>query len=114
MQQANQKCYPLESDITLTKCVTEVKLQSLLNHTADCTLFMQSEVIKNLTFENIINFSLICKWGCNRTSVQSTFKQKFSDDDDGSKSDAYIFFTSFMPQSSGKIRNHHLLDFVLP
>lgn len=40
--------------------------------------------------------NLICKWGCDGSSDQSLYKQKFSDDD-GSKSDANIFFTLIVP-----------------
>ena len=39
---------------------------------------------------------MFCKWGCDGTSGQSTFKQKFHDDD-GTKTDANMFVTSLVP-----------------
>lgn len=49
------------------------------------------DVIKSLSSEKVRNLNLICKWGCDGTSGQNTYKQKFTNDD-GSKSDANIFF----------------------
>lgn len=38
---------------------------------------------------------LLCKWGCDGTSGQSTFKQKFSNDN-GKVTDSSIFYTSLV------------------
>jgi len=89
------KCYPIKSDITVTECSAEVKLQALLNHTTERILLTQMDVIKSLSSEKVRNFNLICKWGCDGTSGQSRYKQKFTND--GSKSDDNIFFTSIVP-----------------
>jgi len=94
--EAKRKCYPPKSSITITECSAEVKLQFLLDHTAERILLTQMEVIKSLASENVRNLNLICKWGCDGSSGQSMYKQKFSDDD-GSKSDSNIFFTSLVP-----------------
>lgn len=97
--QAKLQCYPPKSDITVTECSAEVKLQSLLDHTIQRILLLQDEVIKSLCKErkeSVRNLNLICKWGCDGTSGQNAYKQRFSDDD-GSKSDANIFFTSLVP-----------------
>lgn len=94
--QAKLRCYPRKSDITVTECSAEVKLQSLLNHTIQRILLLQEAVIDSLSKESVRNLSLICKWGCDGTSGESTYKQRFTDDD-GSKSDAHIFFTSLVP-----------------
>ena len=40
---------------------------------------------------------MICKWGCDDTSGQSRYKQKFIDDYVGKFGDANIFFTSLVP-----------------
>lgn len=96
MLKAKCKCYPDKSSITVTECSAEVKLQALLDHTIQRILFNQMDVIKSLNSENLYNLNLICKWGCDGSSSQSIYKQKFSDDD-GSKSDANIFFTSLVP-----------------
>jgi hypothetical protein len=57
---------------------------------------LQSDVIKTLCEKEIVNFHLICKWGCDGTSGQSTYKQTFND---GSRatSDPNIFFISLVP-----------------
>lgn len=94
--EAKRKCYPLKSNISVTECSAVVKLQALLDHTANRILLTQMDVIKSLASENVRNLNLICKWGCDGTSGQNMYKQKFSDDD-GSKSDANIFFTSLVP-----------------
>lgn len=93
--EAKRKCYPLKSNISVTECSVEVKLQALLDHTANRILLTQMDVIKSLASENVRNLNLICKWGCDGTSGQNMYKQKFSDDD-GSKSDANVFFTSLV------------------
>lgn len=63
----------------------------------------------NLTSESVGNLSLICKWGCDGTSGQSTYKQIFSNDDDGSKSDSDVFFTSLVPLQIVSANNNIVL-----
>ncbi|XP_046589480.1 uncharacterized protein LOC124293267 [Neodiprion lecontei] len=94
--QAKKKCYSPKDDITITESRAEVKLQALLDHTANRILSVQEDVLTCLSSDKISEMNLICKWGCDWTSGQSTFKQKFSNDDRG-KSDATIFFTSLVP-----------------
>lgn len=95
---AKKKCYPEESDISVSECHAEVKLQSLLNHTVERILsIVDVNVIKSLSSIEVNSFHLICKWGCDGTSGQSKFKQSFKDNDDGQKSDESIFFTSLVP-----------------
>jgi len=57
----------------------------------------QSEVIKSLPSEKVCNLILICKWGCDGTSGQCSYKQKFNDGDRGTNDDASIFFISLVP-----------------
>lgn len=91
---AKDRCYPPRTSITITESCAEVKLQALLDHTAERILFIQKEVIDTLTMENVKNMHLICKWGCDGTSGQSVYKQKFTED---GQSDENVFFTSFVP-----------------
>lgn len=91
---AKKRCYPLRTSITITESCAEVKLQALLNHTTERILFLQREVIGTLTVENVRNMHLICKWGCDGSSGQSVYKQKFTED---GKSDENVFFTSLVP-----------------
>ena len=89
---AKQDCYPSLA-ISITETSAEVELQALLNHTAERILHTQSEVLHCFE-ENDIELALISKWGCDGSSGQSEYKQKFHDE---SCSDANIFFTSFVP-----------------
>jgi hypothetical protein len=91
--QCKEQCYP--ADITATESVASVKLQSLLNHTVQRILKAQSDVIESLPVDKRHDLQLICKWGCDGTSGQSTYKQNFSAG--SSTSDANIFFTSLVP-----------------
>lgn len=91
VHEAKLICYPTKSDLTITECSAEVKLQALLDHTIKRILSSQADVIDTMPQENVRNLNLICEWGCDGTFGQNTFKQKFADDD-GSKSDANIFF----------------------
>ncbi|XP_034192452.2 uncharacterized protein LOC117609839 [Osmia lignaria lignaria] len=96
VQEAKHNCYPPKSEMTITENCGEIKLQALLDHTAERILLTQIDVIKSLSPEQVQNMILICKWGCDGSSGQSTYKRKFSDDS-GSQSDANVFFTSLVP-----------------
>lgn len=89
---AKNRCYP--SDITVTETLAEVKLQSLIDHTCDRILKLQTDVINSLRSEESKNLRLICKWGCDGSSGHSEYKQKFTN---AESSDASIFLTSLAP-----------------
>lgn len=74
---------------------------------------VQSEVIESLPENKVGNLELICKWGCDGTSGQSTYKQKFSDGD-GNKSDANIFFISLVPLQIFDRVNPHVIIWKNP
>lgn len=98
ISEAKNECYPSKTDIIITESSAEVKLQALLNHTVTRILLTQGDVIKSLTPDNVNDLKLICKWGCDGSSGQSVYKQKFENTDrEESKSDANIFFTSIVP-----------------
>jgi len=88
-----KKRYPPRTNITITESRAEVILQALLDHTVERILFLQRDV-DTWSVENVKNMHLICKWGCDESSGQSIYKQKFTED---GKSDENVFFTSLVP-----------------
>lgn len=96
VSKAKEQCYPRRDEIFIDECKAEVKLQALLDHTAERILLSQKDVIKSISVDAVRELELMCKWGCDGTSGQSTFKQKFNDNE-GTKTDANIFFTSLVP-----------------
>ncbi|KAK7791956.1 hypothetical protein R5R35_004579 [Gryllus longicercus] len=96
VQEAKKDCYPPAVDMRITETSAEVKLQALLDHTVERIFRVQQDVISSL-LDSAYDTELICKWGCDGTSGQSTFKQKFDDDSEGTKTDANIFFVSIVP-----------------
>jgi len=91
---AKKRCYPPRTNMTITESRAEVTLQALLDHTVERILFLQRDVLDTLSVENVKNMHLICKWGCDGSSGQSIYKQKFTED---GKSDENVFFTSLVP-----------------
>ena len=94
-----KKCYPNEDAITVTETLVEVKLQSLLDHTATMLCLYLNEVLQQLDYEELIS-----KWGCDG-SHQSSYIQQFTNKDD---SDANIFQSSCVPLKlirNGKWKN---------
>lgn len=92
--EAKKLCYPPQTAITITESKAEVQLQALLDHTVQRIILLQREVISSIADENVKKMSLICKWGCDGSSGQSAYKQRFEDD---SISDSNVFFTSVVP-----------------
>ncbi|XP_011867945.1 PREDICTED: uncharacterized protein LOC105562053 [Vollenhovia emeryi] len=109
---SKKKCYPAKSEISVTESGATVGLQALLNHTAERILMVQSDVIESLPENKVDNLELICKWGCDGTSGQRTYKQKFSDG--GNKSDANIFFISLVPLQIFDRVNPHVIIWKNP
>ena len=109
--EAKKQCYPSQFEIIVTESSAEVNLQLLLDHIVGRLLLVQADVIKSLPSEKKCDFQLICKWGCDGTSGQSTFKQKFHNDD-GTKTDANMFVTSLVPLQlvfADAIDNHNVV-----
>jgi hypothetical protein len=94
VSEAKKRCY-LEG-IFISKTCAEIKLQNLLNHTASRLILTQSDVLKSLPYDAVKELYLYCKWGCDGTSGQSTYKQKLSDNDN-TVTDSNIFFISLVP-----------------
>lgn len=96
VKNAKAACYPDPDDIVVKETYAEVKLQALLNHTVNRIACSQEEVINSqLSRQSFDSLTLISKWGCDGSSSQSTYKQKFSEE--GEYSDEYLFSVSFVP-----------------
>lgn len=93
IREAKASCYPPRSSISVTESSAEVKLQDLLDHTCK-RIIVSQEVLKSGHIDKLTNAELICKWGCDGSSGQGVYKQKFQDDNN---SDANIFLTSLVP-----------------
>jgi hypothetical protein len=95
--EAKKDCYPrILSDISVCETCAEIKLQSLLNLTTERLVLTQQDVLNHASLNDIEDLQLIYKWGWDGTSTENNFKQKFANDD-GTKTDAHIFFTSLVP-----------------
>ncbi|XP_071572537.1 uncharacterized protein [Temnothorax nylanderi] len=117
--QAKQKCYPSKTDITITDCSAEMKLQALLDHTVERILLTQNDVIKSSTPENVNNMTLTCKWGCDETSGQSVYKQKFNSDDksqssDDESDDSMVLLRSILLIKKDSDKTHHSTTSLVP
>lgn len=87
---AKKKCYPRDLSISETKC--EIPLQRLLDHTSNRILQIPSlPKIEN----NMHDFTIIYKWGCDGSSGYSQYKQKYSTPT--SVSDNNLFLFSIVP-----------------
>lgn len=93
--QAKKRCYPKDTEITITESKASVTLQALLDHTVDRILSIQAEAVEALPSDTVCNLELKCKWGCDGTSSQRNYKQKFIDGE--CNDDSKIFFTSLVP-----------------
>lgn len=89
IQQAKLECYPPKEKVTINETVASIDIQALLDITSSRLLKVCEENIDNHT-----NLKLICKWGFDGASGQSTYKQKFQNEN---ISDDSIFMTSFVP-----------------
>lgn len=92
IMEAKQACYPLNMHISEYRC--EIPLQNLLDHTASRISAISS--IEKLQ-ENMDNFEIIYKWGCDGSSGHSEYKQKFGPSAPSSTSDSDLFLFSLVP-----------------
>lgn len=91
---ARKECYP--NDIMITETKGEVKLQSLLDHTAQRLVKVQLDVIAGVVIDDgNSKLYLKSKWGFDGSSSQSEYKQRFIED--AAASDADILLTSLVP-----------------
>lgn len=94
--ESKKKCYPNDSQIIVTETYATITLQGLLNHTIERILMSESPIIESLPENNVDSLELVCKWGCDGTSGQSIYKQKFHEGGN-LMSDENIFFISLVP-----------------
>ncbi|XP_070519748.1 uncharacterized protein [Cardiocondyla obscurior] len=88
---AKKECYP--ESIIITEKGASVDLQSLINHTTK-RLIKQPNILLPPISNRIIELELILKWGCDGSSDQSEYKQKF---EDSKVTDEAIFTISMVP-----------------
>jgi len=89
---AKKLCYP--DDLYISESACKVSIQNLLNHTA-------SRIIQSLNFKKIelttTYFEMLCKWGCDGSSGQAQYKQKFDHSYATTITDSDIFLFSLVP-----------------
>lgn len=93
LQQHKRTRYPPQDSFTITETSAEIRLQDLINHTAQRLLKHLEDVLSTLSDTEGSSLTMICKWGCDG-SQQAQFKQRFENDGD---SDAHMFQSSFVP-----------------
>lgn len=85
-----KKCYP--ENVTVTETSASIKLQSLLNHTAQRIIETKSiDELQSLHGKTLV---LISKWGMDGSSGHSQYKQNFVDN---SATDCNLFTISMVP-----------------
>lgn len=89
--QAKKECYTRE--IRASESKVEIDLQNLLDHTVDRIFQSLDEKTVSEIDDKLV---LISKWGCDGTSGQSEFKQKFSENATDI-SDAFMYLASAVP-----------------
>lgn len=89
IQKTKLECYPSKEKVTITETSACIELQALLDLTVNRLLKICEGNIGSHK-----NMTLLCKWGFDGASSQSTYKQKFQDEN---VSDNSVFMTSFVP-----------------
>lgn len=92
IMQAKNECYP--SQITITETEARFDMQSLIDHTV-LRMFKDSNVnLPGTTGNETCDLKLVIKYGCDGTSNQSRYHQKFNIID---SSDESLFTISMVP-----------------
>lgn len=90
---AKNDCYPAKEGIVITEFSAEIQLQSLLDVTIKrLTIFQQDVLNENVL--DIDQLEIIFKWGCDGSSNQKEYKQKFHVEE---ISDSDLFVISIVP-----------------
>lgn len=85
-------CCPSDEYISVTESRAEIKLQAILDKTAERLVKAQTEVIRSVLPRSY--YTLVSKWGCDGSSGHSTYKQKF---ENTNATDEFLFVYSFVP-----------------
>lgn len=91
---SKERCYPGKESMVFSESLAEVQLQSLLDHTTWRIVELQDPVLVTLNNLQPDKFVLLSKWGCDGSSGQSEYKQRFSDQN---LSDSHVFLSSLVP-----------------
>ncbi|KAF2900702.1 hypothetical protein ILUMI_05489 [Ignelater luminosus] len=89
--EAKRKCLPVATIVTENSA--EIKLRCTLDLTTQRICSYQSSVLQTVPNESK-SFTMICKRGCDSSSGQSNYKQRFVEED---QQDCSIFILSFVP-----------------
>lgn len=92
LKRSKQSCYPPDETIAISETFAEIKLQGILDHTAQRLCKAQEEVFKRLLPGD--SYTLVSKWGCDGSSGHSNYKQKFQTVE---CNDEFLFIISFVP-----------------
>lgn len=85
--EAKKLCYPDNCVISETRC--EIKLQNLLDHTS-LRLF-QIPITDTHDSNNMRNFEILYKWGCDGSHGQSSYKEMYENENFCMDSDLFMF-----------------------
>lgn len=87
---AKRDCLPDPNKITIQDTEVEIKLQDLLNLTADRICKLQANVLTSVSSTRLV---LLCKWGIDGSSGQSNYRQVTSAD----KTDSSVIIICLVP-----------------
>jgi hypothetical protein len=93
LKNTKAECYP--DSVNVTEKGAWIDLQSLMNHTGKRLIKDRNVILPSATEKKRI-LRLTVKWGCDGSSDQSQYKQKFQDSE---TNDASIFCISMVPLS---------------
>lgn len=97
VDQVKKECYPA-APIELSDRTASVPLDSLLNHTAERALKVNTDVVqKYMESRNLneVNVQMIASWGFDGSGNQSQYKQRL--DDKSTDDDHSLFATTLIP-----------------
>lgn len=95
LQNTKKMCYPSREAIKVTEISAEVKLQELLDQTIQRIVKTREEVLALLSSQHDpLSLTLVCKWGCDGSSGNSVYKQRFETKD---QDDENMFLISLVP-----------------
>ncbi|KYN21922.1 hypothetical protein ALC57_05694, partial [Trachymyrmex cornetzi] len=108
VEKAKKMCYPPDFYVNITETSAEVKLQIVLDKTIARILKLQEDVIRNINPAHVKNVKLYCKWGCDGSSGQSVYKQKFSEDGKSDESFLHFICADKARKRNGNDRNCYM------
>lgn len=95
IQKAKKECFPIDAHISVTEIEARISLQALLDLTMKRMMIALPPINTDTKQDNTTDLILISKWGCDGSSGQSIYKQKFAECQDVHESSC--FMTSLVP-----------------